>query len=295
MCTKLAVVMGLAVAAAGPALAQLAAPPVTTDALYGGKLLATGGVSQLEGAGGGGLTPWALISGYGTDNQIGGNAHFTHIKSQDFHLNTYGAAMGLYDRFEFSVARQEFDTENVGAALGLGRGFTITQDVIGVKVKIAGDAVLDQDRLLPQFAIGAQYKHNNRGALLRTLGAGGNDGVDFYVSATKLLLAESLLLNGTLRFTKANQTGILGFTGDYKPMLEGSAAVLLNRHWVLGAEYRMKTNRIAAVAREDDWYDAFVAWFPNKHISVTVAYVRLGNVVIRDNQNAAYLSLQVGF
>ena len=31
-----------------------------------GKLTATGGVSQLEGAGGGGLTPWALITGYGT-------------------------------------------------------------------------------------------------------------------------------------------------------------------------------------------------------------------------------------
>ena len=31
-----------------------------------GKLLATGGVSQVEGAGGGGLVPWALITGYGS-------------------------------------------------------------------------------------------------------------------------------------------------------------------------------------------------------------------------------------
>jgi len=276
------------------AQAQLSAPPVTSDALTGGKLLATGGVSQLEGAGGGGLTPWALITGYGTNNQIGGNAHFTHIKTKDYHLNSYGAAMGLYDRVEFSVTRQLFNTEDVGTVLGLGKGFTIRQDVIGLKVKVAGDAVLDQDTWLPQIALGAQYKHNNRGALLTALGAGTNDGVDLYLSATKLILSQSLLLNGTLRFTKANQTGVLGFKGAYKPMLEGSVAVLLSKNWALGAEYRMKPNKLAAVAKEGDWSDVFIAWFPNKHISITAAYVRLGNVVTR-KQDAAYISTQVGF
>src|SRR5205823_1852346 len=45
-----------------PAMAEDAAlvvrPP---DPMDSGKLLATGGVTQLEGAGGGGLVPWALI------------------------------------------------------------------------------------------------------------------------------------------------------------------------------------------------------------------------------------------
>ncbi len=275
--------------------AQLAAPPVTTDALYGGKLLATGGVTQIEGAGGGGLTPWALITGYGTNNQIGANGYVTHIKTEDYHLNMYGAALGLYDRVELSVAQQRFDTERVGAALGLGQGYTFRQDIIGLKVKVAGDAVLEQDTVMPQLAIGAQYKHNNRGTLLTALNAGHNDGVDFYVSATKLILTQSLLVNGTLRFTKANQTGILGFMGDYKPMLETSVGLLLSRNWVVGAEYRMKPNNLAAFAKEDDWFDAFVAWFPNKHISVTAAYVDLGNIVIRDNQRGVYLSVQAGF
>jgi hypothetical protein len=283
----------IAVLAPSITRAQLSAPPVADDRPTGGKLLVTGGVSQLEGAGGGGLTPWALITGYGTDNQIGGNVHFTHIKTRDFHLNSLGAAMGLYDRVEFSVARQEFDTEDVGAALGLGRGFTIRQDIIGVKVKAAGDAVLDQDTWLPQLALGAQFKRNDRGAALTALNAGKNDGVDFYVSATKLILSQSLLLNGTMRFTKANQTGILGFKGGYRPMLEGSAAVLLSRNWVVGAEYRMKPDKLA-VAKEGDWTDAFIAWFPNKNLSVTAAYVRLGNVLTR-RQNGAYVSVQMGF
>lgn len=55
------------------ALAMLALPVValaeheTPD--IGGKLLLTGGVTQIEGAGGGRLTPWALIGGYGSDGQ----------------------------------------------------------------------------------------------------------------------------------------------------------------------------------------------------------------------------------
>ena len=42
-----------------------------------GKLLATGGVSNVEGAGGGGISTWAPITGYGTKDGVGGNAHFT--------------------------------------------------------------------------------------------------------------------------------------------------------------------------------------------------------------------------
>jgi len=277
------------------ALAQLDAAPITTDRAFGGKLVATGGLSQLEGAGGGGLTPWALITGYGTNTQIGANGHVTRIAANDLRMNSYGAAVGLYDRVEFSVARQDLNTGNIGTALGLGKGFTIRQDVVGFKVKVAGDAVLEQDSLLPQIALGAQFKHNNRGPMIAALSGATNDGVDIYLSATKLILSQSLLVNGTLRITKANQTGLLGFNGSFKPMLEGSAALLLSRNWAVGGEYRMKPINLAGVAKESDWADVFVAWFPTKNLSVTAAYVQLGRIITAKNQNAFYLSMQVGF
>ena len=51
-------------------LLGVAAQPAFADDLFdGGKLLATGGVSQVEGAGGGGLANWALITGYGTRSE----------------------------------------------------------------------------------------------------------------------------------------------------------------------------------------------------------------------------------
>jgi len=38
-----------------------------------------------------------------------------------------------------------------------------------------------------------------------------------------------------------------------------------------------------------------VAWTPSRNVSVTVAYVDLGNIVIADNQRGLYASVQVGF
>lgn len=264
----------------------------------GGKLLLTAGVTQVEGAAGGGLTPWATIGGYGERGQFGGNAFYTRVDVDDYGLESYGAMVGIHDRVELSVSRQVFDTQDVGAALGLGRGFEISQDTLGVKVKLFGDAILEQDRWLPQVALGVQHKRNDRGALVRAIGAEDDSGTDVYLSVTKLYLDKSLLLNATVRFTEANQFGILGFGGDrndgYSAQFEGSVAYLLDRRFAIGAEYRTKPDNLN-IADEDDAWDVFAAWTPNRHVSLTVAYVDLGNIVIRDRQRGVYASLQVGF
>lgn len=281
-----------------PLLSTTNATPATSTFSSGGKLLLTGGVSQIEGASGGGLTPWAVIGGYGTREQIGANAFYTRVGVQSYHLDTAGALVGIHDRVELSIAQQRFDTEDVGTALGLGRGFTFRQDIFGVKLRVAGSAVLDQDSWIPQIAVGLQYKKNDQGDVLKAIGARHDSGTDFYVSATKLYLEQSLLLNGTVRLTKANQTGILGFGGDrndsYRPQFEGSAAYLVSRSLAFGAEYRSKPDNLG-IAREDNWWDVFVAWAPTKHVSLTVAWADLGNIVIRGNQRGLYASLQVGF
>lgn len=265
--------------------------------MSGGKLLLTGGVSQVEGSAGGGLTPWAVIGGYGTRDEIGANAFYTRVDVSDYHLDSYGVLVGFYDRVEVSASRQRFDTEAVGAALGLGQGFAFKQDTLGLKVKLFGDAVLEQDSWVPQVSVGLQYKKNDQPGVLAFIGAKDDSGTDVYVSATKLYLAQSLLLNGTVRFTKANQFGILGFGGDlndsYRAQFEGSVAYLLNRHLAVGAEYRMKPNNLG-IAREDDAFDVFLAWAPTKNVSVTLAYVDLGNIVIADDQRGVYASLQFG-
>ena len=264
----------------------------------GGKLLLTGGVSTIEGSGGGGLATWAVTTGYGAGDGVGANVHATLVDLPDYEFRSAGVAVGLWDRVELSYAKQEFDTGDTGTLLGLGQGFTFSQDVYGVKVRLFGDAVYDADTWVPQVAVGVQHKVNDQGAIISAVGGQDDEGTDVYVAATKLFLAESLLVNGTLRWTEANQTGLLGFGGDAEgdPSLqfEGSVGWLLSPNLVVGAEYRTKPDNLG-FAKEDDWMDVYAAWAINKHVSITAAYVDLGSIATFADQRGLYLSLQAGF
>jgi hypothetical protein len=278
-------------------LACLASPALADDWFDGGKLLATGGVSQVEGAGGGGIATWAMITGYGTRDGVGANIHYTAVPLPDYALQSAGIAVGLFDRLELSYAWQGFDTQNVGAVLGVGQGFTFHQNIFGAKLKVVGDAVYDQDSWLPEISVGLQHKENDRGAIIAAVGGKNSVGTDYYVSASKLFLAQSLLVNTTLRETKANQFGILGFGGDkhndYSTQFEGSAAYLISRKFAVGAELRTKPSNLS-IAHEGAAWDLFAAYFLNKNLSITAAYADLGNIAIKNDQHGAYLSLQAG-
>ncbi|MBS0361895.1 MAG: DUF3034 family protein [Proteobacteria bacterium] len=268
-----------------------------SDLRPSGKLLLTEGVSDIEGSAGGGVATWAVIGGYETRDGIGANVHATGIQLKDFQFRSWGGAVGFYDRVELSYAHQEFDTQGTGLKLGLGRGFTFSQDVYGAKVKVLGDAVYAQDSWVPQVSVGANYKKADQSAVLNFLGARDDSGVDWYVAATKVYLDQSLVLSGAVRATKANQTGLLGFGGsgndNYHAEFEGSAALLLSKRFAVGAEYRTKPNNLGL--KEDDWATVFAAFAINKTLSVTAAYVDLGEIATFKHQNGAYLSLQAGF
>ena len=210
------------------------APPRNFIVPDQGKLLFTAAFNEADGAGGGGLVPFALITGYGSDESYGANVHYTHAGLRDFDFKSYGVGFGLFDRVELTIARQDF--EATATALD---GVSVSQDVFGLKVRVLGDAVYEQDTWMPQVAVGVQFKRHrgieDAGPLVSVeqLGADDEDGTDFYVAATKVLLDQSLLFNFQLRYTKANQLGLLGFGGDredgYSPEVGASVGYLLTR------------------------------------------------------------------
>ena len=300
---------GLLAGLAWPSAEALAQPKPMPGVARKGKLLLTGGVSSVEGPAGGGLTPWAVIGSHATGQALGATGHFTRVRTRDYALTAYGATIGWGERAEISLARQVFDTAGTGTALGL-PGLKLKQNILGVKVRVAGDAVLDSDTWMPQIAVGLLHKSLNAGGLAGTLDALGarRSGTDVYVSAAKLLLADGLLINGTLRATQANQGGLLGFGGTahagYRLVPEISVAYLLRPDLAIGAEYRVKPDNLNPAAglgaglREDDWKDVFIAWAPNKNFSLTLAYVDLGSIVpavVPKRQTGAYLSTQISY
>jgi Protein of unknown function (DUF3034) len=281
-----------------------------------GKLLLTGGVSSVDGTAGGGLTPWAVIGSNASQTEVGVTAHITRVNTTDYGLTTYGATVGVLDRFELSASRQDFATGVTGTLLGL-PGLHLKQNILAAKLKLAGDAVLDSDTWMPQIAAGVEFKSLDAGGLaptLKTLGAK-TEGTDIYVSATKLFLAQGVLVNATLRATKANQNGLLGFgatlggaNNSYRLQPEISVAKLLSKNLALGAEYRKMTNHLEVAGaaaglgdalRAQDWKDIFIAWAPGKNLSLTLAYVDLGTIVPgftnKRRQTGGYLSAQAAF
>ena len=285
----------LLAAAAALSTTALAGTAHAESLRNGGKLLLTNGITSVEGVSGGGITPWATIAGNETKDGIGLSAHLTNVEVKSYDYMSGGASIGLFDRVELSYARQNFNTNNIGALLGLGKDYAFNQDVYGVKARIAGDLVYDD---LPAIAIGAEIKHNRNSAVVHAIGAKHATGVDYYVTATKLFLSRSVLLSVTARMTKANQMGILGFGGDkhggYSLQFEGSAAYQISRRLAVGAEYRRKPDNLG-IAREDDWYDIFAAYAVNRHLTATIAYADLGSIATVKNQRGVFLSLQASY
>lgn len=280
------------------ALAALAAIIVCGPAAAGGRLLATGGAMPLEGSAGGGLVPWAVLSGTSTRDEHGPTGAQTFVRSRDFTLTGTGFSYNVRNRLEIGLARQTFDIGALAPGLGFDPG-DLGQDIVGLKVRVFGDAVYGA---APQIAAGVMHKRTREYLIPAAVGAARDSDEDYYVALTKVFLGGVMgrhgLANLTLRSTRANQIGLLGFGGDAgdgrSVETEISAAAFVNRHWAVGFEYRSKPDNLA-FAREDDWRDVFVAWFPDKRFSVVLARADLGSIAGLDDQTATYLSLAGSF
>ena len=273
---------------------ETAAPPPPAE--YNAKLLLTNGISAIDGASGGGIANWATIAGRQSDRGFGVQAHATFVALPDYAYQSHGVAIGIADRVELSYARQNLDTKDVGAALGIGQGYTLNQDIFGAKLRLAGDVVYGAPHM-PQVAIGVQHKRNLDGAITAAVGAAHDSGTDFTLSATKLVLSRSLLLDATMRLTKANQNGLLGFgsaAGDgYALQFEGAVAYQFSRRFVTGVEVRSKPDNLGL--GEDDWFDLFAAYALTRNLTLTAAYADLGSIATFEDQRGAFLQAQIAF
>ncbi|WP_240488152.1 MULTISPECIES: DUF3034 family protein [unclassified Halomonas] len=261
-----------------------------TPSFAGSRIVGTGGVSAIEGAAGGGLSPWAVLTSTASEQEIGVTAATTRAWVDDYRLTVTSASVNIYDRVEVSVARQTLDLETLGGELG--------QDIYGAKLRLFGDVLYYPWGI---WSAGVQHKRLVDGTVPTALGADETRGTDVYLSASKLLFSavagRNVLLNATLRNTDANQGGLLGFGGDQGNrswMAEGSVGVFITPRWIVGAEYRQKPDNLS-VATEDDWQSLYSAYFFNKHLSLTGAWLDLGDIAGLPSQHGGYLSLQAAF
>ncbi|MDA3921816.1 MAG: DUF3034 family protein [Salinisphaera sp.] len=257
----------------------------------GSRLWATGGITSVNGAAGGGTTTWALLNGYASDNQSTVNISPSTVRTDDLNINSLGIGFDWHNRVGLTLAENMLHVQPLHT--------NIRQQNLGLKVRLYGEALYSP---LGQFSAGARYTHNSDFAIPRRLGASDASGVDYYLAWSKVFLAaiagRNVLLNATARATRANQIGLLGFGGDrnngYDVLGEFGAGVFLDPHWLIGGEYKQQPNNLSAV-NADEWKTIFVAYVPNHYLAITGAYVDLGAVAGLTHQTGYFISLQTGF
>lgn len=258
------------------------------SAIAGSKVIGTGGATTIEGSAGGGIVPWAVINGYASSGQWSVTGFGNQVGVDDFSLRTMGAGFSYGNQLEVSLTKQTFALDTIGGDL--------KQTIVGVKYHVAGELLYTE---MPQISVGAQWKKHQNFELPQAVGALDDQGIDWYVAASKVWLdafaGRNLLLNATVRATKANQTGLLGFgsaeDNSYQLMTELSATIMLTPHWAVGAEFRQKPNQLA-FADEEHWRDVFTAWFINKNVSLVGGYVDLGSIAGLPNQQGYYVAVE---
>lgn len=252
-----------------------------------GRLQETAGVTQIEGSSGGGLVPWATLAGYSSRDETAASTFATRASVDDYRLYAFGAAVNIRNRLELSVARQTFDLT--------GTPFEINQDIFGAKARLHGDLIYGTS---PQLSLGLHHKRLRDNTLADLLGADDSKhGTDIYLAASKAhlgaLAGYNLAWDLTLRATRANQFGLLGYGGpdddNYQLMAEGALALFLSRSFALGIEYRQKPDNLPGL-EEEDAMDLFVAYIPNKQFNLTAAWVDLGTIAGSANQSGPYVS-----
>ncbi|GAB3680474.1 DUF3034 family protein [Salinisphaera aquimarina] len=265
--------------------------PLLSAHAEGSRLWATGGITNINGSAGGGITTWAVLNGYASDTETTANASVSHVGVDDFGLNTASIGVNWANRLAVTVSHSKLDVQPLHT--------DIRQQTVGLKLRLAGEALYDR---FGQYSAGVQYTHNSDFAIPHALGARNDSGVDFYLAATKVVLdgflSRNVLLNATARATRANQLGLLGFGSEhdngYDLVGEFSAGVFLNRKWLVGAEYRQKPNNLQTVD-EDDWKSVYLVYAPSRYLALSMAYVDLGSIAGLDDQNGYFVSLQTGF
>lgn len=252
-----------------------------------GKIKGTAGVSSISGAGGGGLTPWATLSSYAEDGQLGGTVFASQARVDDYQLDIYGGAVNVHDKLELSYARQDF--------LIKAADLQIRQDKIGLRYKVAGDIIYEG---LPQITVGVEHGELRDDTVALSVGTEDTRGTDVTVSVARAWLNgighRTTLLNVNLRYGNSNQFGILGYGGDDEDTqvnVEVAGAMFISRSVAVGFEWRQKPDNLSAMT-ENNASDLFLACFPNKRLALTAAWVDLGDIAGAPDQRGVYFSLQ---
>lgn len=219
-------------------------------------------------------------------------------------LEAFTISETLWSRFELGYSLNHFDLGDLPRDIRAATGINTIEDSVymhnfNVRFQILKEGDFKKS-WMPALTLGLHYKNNNDSKVidrrlfggLDTIGIKDDDGVDVTLYASKMItsLPRPLMINAGLRSTEAAQIGLLGFTENRKTVFEGNFGVLALDNLVIGGEYRQKPNEYdnipGLIAEEDDWWDGYITYIANDHLTMSIAYLHFGDLLNHEANSA---------
>ena len=177
------------------------------------------------------------------------------------------AALTVAERLELSYGYGFVDAHRYGDN-------SISTHNLGAKLRILDENAFDT-AWVPAIAVGGVWKHTNSDTV-KALGLRDN-GLDGYVVASKLVTQTPVpvLLSAGLLISDEVVNGVVGHN-EYGVAGFGNIDILPAENIAIGLEYKQGVN-VGDDIRNHDYYDAHVAWFVTKNLTLVAAFAETGD------------------
>lgn len=233
--------------------------------------------NNLEGVGGVAYNPLAYLADSGEEFiKIGGvniaskprfGIWYVNLPDAKIDWTSIGVATTLLKRLEVSYGYQTINWEDHP---------TFHKNNLGAKLLVLPENSFST-KFVPAVSIGTIYKTTSNESL-REAGIGSlrSTGQDWYAVATKTvnLLPVPVIVSGGVLSTQEYVTGVLGFSNKRKLTGFFNVDLVLPKGFVVGYEFKQGA-RFSNVQNTNYW-NAHLAWIPNKNLTLIAAYTGTG-------------------
>jgi hypothetical protein len=257
--------------------------------------------NNLEGVGGVAFNPLAYLADSGEEFIKVGNtnivakpkfgAWYVSLPDAKIDWTSFGVATTLLKRLEISYGYQVIDWEAAPSAFH--------KNNIGAKLLVLNENSFNT-KFVPAVSVGTIYKNTSNKSLREVSGLNSlrSSGQDWYAVATKTItqLPVPVIISGGVLSTQEYVTGVLGFSNKRKFTGFANIDLVLPKGFVVGFEFKQGA-RFSNVQNANYW-DAHLAWIPNKNLTLIAAYTATGDYAGSTRQglgNGFVLSAQYAF
>ncbi len=192
--------------------------------------------------------------------QFGG--WYVNLNKAKIDWTSVGLAETFFKRLELSYGHE---------AVAISGADTKHKNNLGAKLLLVPEN-WDDIKFIPAVSVGTVAKHTtNVGSGVKA------SGQDYYAVATKLItqLPKPVLLSGGVLSTQGHVTGVLGYDSKRDTTAFANIDVLPTNNTAAGFEYKQGAE--FKTFKNADYWDAHLAWFANKDLTLVLAYVNTGD------------------